>query len=94
MGNAEWDFFARIENLEQDIKTAKPTLKDANIVSMFAFGLAFGAVAVHVPDQARRIKDSYLGYLKASGLSPKMLDILEQAMLEACDMAEESRKIA
>jgi hypothetical protein len=92
MSTAEWDIFARIENLEQDIKAAKPTVKDANIVSMFAFGLAFGAVAVRMPDQARGIKDSYLGYLKASGLSPKMLDILEQAMLEACDMAEKLRR--
>ncbi len=92
MSNAEWDFFKRIENLERDIEAAKPTLKDANTVAIFAFGLAFGAVAVHIPDQARRIKDSYKGYLKTSGVSPKTLDILERGMLEACDMAEKLRR--
>jgi len=42
MSNAEWDIFKRIKNLEQDIETAKPTLKDASTVALFAFGLAFG----------------------------------------------------
>ena len=92
MSNAEWDFFARIENLERDIKATKPTLKDVNTVALFAFGLAFGAMAIHIPEHARGIKDDYMGYLKTSGLSPKMLDMLERAMLEACDMAEKLRR--
>jgi len=41
MNTLEWDIFKRIEDLEQDIDTAKPTLKEANTVATFAFGLAF-----------------------------------------------------
>jgi len=49
MNTLEWDIFKRIEDLEQDIDTAKPTLKDANTVATFAFGLAFGNMAIRTP---------------------------------------------
>lgn len=61
-------------------------------MATFAFGLAFGAMAIHIPEHARKIKGDYIGYLKTSGLSPKMLDILERAMLEACDLVEKLRR--
>ena len=88
MSSAEWEFFKRIENLEQDIETAKPTLKDANTVALFAFGLAFGALTMRSPDHARKTKDSYLRDLKTLNLSPGILNKLEQVMLEVCDIVE------
>lgn len=92
MSNAEWDIFKRIENLEQDIETAKPTLKDANTVALFAFGLAFGALTMHSPDHARKAKDSCLRTLKTLDLSPGILNKVEQVMLEVCDIGESSSR--
>jgi hypothetical protein len=89
MSTAEWDIFKRIEDLEQDIETAKPTLKDANTVAIFAFGLAFGTMAIQTPKYARKMKDECTKHLKTIGVAPKVFDLLEQLMLKACDLAEE-----
>jgi hypothetical protein len=93
MSTAEWDIFKRIENLEQDIETAKPTLEDANAVSTFAFGLAFGNMVIRTPKYAKKMKDECTQHLKTLGVSPKVLGLLEQFMLKACDIAEESKEI-
>jgi hypothetical protein len=93
MSTAEWDFFKRIENLEQDIETAKPTLNDANTVATFAFGLAFGNMVIRTPKYAKKMKDECTQHLKTLGVSPKVLDLLEQFMLKACDIAEQSKKM-
>jgi hypothetical protein len=94
MSTAEWEFFKRTENLEQDIETVKPTLKDANTVSTFAFGLAFGTMAINTPKYARKMKNECTKHLRTLGISPKVFDLLEQLMLKACDIAEESEQIA
>ena len=94
MSTADWEFFKRIESLEQDIETVKPTLKDANTVAIFAFGLAFGTMAIHTPKHARKMKTECTQHLKTLGVSPKVFDLLEQLMLKACDIAKESEQIA
>lgn len=89
MSTAEWDIFKRIENLEQDIETAKPTLNDANTVAIFAYGLAFGTMVIQTPKYARKMKDECTQHLETLAVSPKVINLLEQLMLKACDIAEE-----
>ena len=90
MSNGEWDIFGRIENLEQDIKAAKPTLEEATRVAVYAFELAFIALVRARPDQDRKLKDIIITDLKKLGLSLNTLNTLEQLMLKICDIAEKS----
>lgn len=92
MSKAEWEFFGRIENLEQEIEIMHPTLKDAITLAILTYGIAFFAVALHSPEHVRRIKDSYMKELKTFGVSPGLLEMLERIMLGVCDIVEESSK--
>lgn len=84
----EFDIFSRIEKLE----ALKPTAEDGRILATASFWLAFSALAIQGPDSARKLKDSLMVGLKRSGLSPGLLERLEQTLLGLCDEVEKLQK--
>ena len=106
MSTPEWDFFNRIEDLEQvtlelmeKADTSEPTLKktstratDARVLAFFAFVTAFGALAIATDvENPRELKDNYIANLKQSGLSSKMLELVEKLLIETCELIEKAK---
>jgi len=87
----QWDFFARIEELEKvttQFAAVQTTLAENRVIALWAFSLAFSALTEHRQDFARQYKDILLTQLKGGGLSQKALDALEHTMLTTCDVLE------
>jgi hypothetical protein len=84
----EFDLFGRIERLE----ALKPTAEDGRILGMYGVFLSFMALALQRRDVARKVKDTVMRDLRRMGLSPGVLEQLEEDLLEICDKAEEQKK--
>jgi len=87
----EFEVFKRIESLEEKIK-GEFTVKDASILALVGFELAFTALGLHTPQYARKFKDEFLGKLKKMDVTKKWLDCLEEDCLNICELVEQLRK--
>lgn len=77
----------------EELEALKLTAEDGRILATASFSLAFGALVIHSPAIARKVKDSLVAGLKQSGLSPRLLEWLEQHLLGLCDKVEKWNKI-
>jgi len=95
MSNEEsWNFFGRIETLEQTAKRFKATeaaSEEAWKIALVAFHIAVGAMFLYVPQQARAFKDTIMSNLEHIDLSRQTLDALEQIMLDVCDSLDRTK---
>jgi len=93
MSNGEpWEFFGRIEDLEnitKGLEATKTRARDNSLVGILAFGFAFLAFNKSAPHRARASKDELMPLLKKTRLSQPMLDALEQMMLIVCDTLDQ-----
>jgi len=91
MSNGEqWDFFKRIENLEETTKGLQgieATAEENRALLVVTFWLAFTAIFDHYPYAARTGKDEIKLALKDQ-VSQQLLDILEDIMLKQCETFE------
>ena len=101
MSTPEWSIFDRLDELEditlglmEKADVTEPTLentstvaRDASILAHLGFLLAFTSTAARssVP---RETKDRWIHVLKASGLSEKMLNLVEEFMITICESVE------
>ena len=88
MDAPEFDLFKRVENLEDKFK-GELTVKDAFILGAMGFETAYAALSFQFPQYARKYKDEFLGRVKQAGLSHKWLDILQEDLLNVCNIIEQ-----
>ena len=60
-------------------------VKDALGLSVSALIAIFAARAASEPKNARKIKDELMGIIKRMGISPALVDILEDSFKATCD---------
>lgn len=66
----EWDFFKRIENLEEKIKDIEGQVPPDMLLPIALVGLIYGFIAfsLHSPKYVRKWKDDLLSTLREGGL--------------------------
>jgi len=87
----EWQFFSRIEELEnitKGVEATEATARENRAILLLTFWLAFAAVFGHTADIARGSKDNIMSMLKGLGLSQQLLDALDKIMLKQCEIFE------
>jgi len=85
----EWQFFNRIEELENitnGVEATEATARENRAILLLTFWLAFAAVFNLVPHIARASKDDIMSMLKGRGLSQQLLDALDEIMLKQCEI--------
>ena len=103
MSTPEWSIFDRLEELEditlklmEKTETAEPTLKsvstvakDASILARYAILFAFTSSVADKSDDPRRLKDTYIEFLKRAGLSEEQLKRLRDRLVTVCEIIKE-----
>jgi hypothetical protein len=80
----EWDFFARIEELE----SLEPKVEDNFILAANALLFGFVALAGERPKAARKLKDLFIAHLEETNLSRELLKELSRILTIVCDGLE------
>lgn len=88
----EFDLFKRIENIEQ--RTKGPlTIRDASIIGFLGLECAYLAMSIHAPKLARKYKDNLIGKLKKMDFDKQWLALLEEDLLNLCEVVEKTDEI-
>ena len=86
----EWDFFERIEELEEAHDIQELELQDTKVLARWGFLFAF-MLGVKGSSNPRKSKDSWVAFLKRRYLTKETLYWLEEEMTHYCDLTEEKR---
>lgn len=89
---SEFDFFKRIEKLEQGTK-GELTIRDVSIIGFLGLETAYLAMSLHAPKLARKYKDDLLSKLKKMNFNEQWLAFLEEDLLHLCESAEKIDEI-
>jgi len=87
----EFEFFKRIEDLEEitkGLEATEATARENRVLLVVTFLLTFVALLTHSPKSTREAKDIIMSMLKDLGLSRQLLDVLEENMLKRCERFE------